>query len=233
MATGFNIHDQWLGDVMPQSGVSVALGRNTSDGQPAVPVIEVNAKLAILHDTLGSGVVSYNADELRLELTPTGPTPSGTQSIVTAVCFDGYDNTGGTTVDGTSRTVTVDTERYNSHPEIFVLSAANELQINAAGVYEFEYRVSINQTSGSTRQASRAALQKLTPGGAFSEIAGSFSWQYNRQASVGEGTSNARLILDDVVVGDKFRVRAQADGVAATGVVTIAGGSSLTVRKLA
>lgn len=234
MATGFNIHDQWLGDVMPQSGVSVAIGRNTADGQLAVPVTEVNAQLAILHDTLGSGIISYNSDDLRLELIPTGPTPSGTQSIVTAICFDSYDAIGGQSVTGTPIDVVMKATRYNSHPEIFVQAfTGDELNINMAGVYEIEYKVSVNQTSGSTRMVATSVLQRKAPGGAFTMVGGTQASSYHRMGSIGEGTSNSKCILSDVVAGEIIKVTTAANGTSPAGVVTLANGTSLTVRKLA
>jgi len=232
MATGFNIHDQWIGDVMPQSGVAMAIGRNTADGQPAVPAIEVNSQLMMLHDTLGSGIIGYNQDELRLEFIPTGPTPSGTQPIVTAVYFDAYDNAGGQSTGTTAITVNLDTERANSHPEIFVL-ANDEIQINMAGVYEFEFRFTVD-TTGNTRLTHIGTMERQAPGGSYSTVDGTDTYTYTRSNAALGGSATCRFILDDVVVGEKFRLRVVQDvGTPVVNMSMKVDASSVLIRKLA
>ena len=222
---------------MPQSGVSMAIGRNTADiAAPAVPVDEINGRLLTLHDTLSSGIISYNSDDLRLEFTPVGPTPSGTQSIVTAVYFDAYDDTGGQTTSSTPITMFIAVERANSHPDIFVRNKVfglteTDLQINVAGVYEFEYAVTCT-TTGNTRSSHICTIRRRAPGGSYAEIPGSLSRNYIRSSAGGGGTATRKVILDDVVVGEQFQVRiVQVSNVSNT--TTLADGSSLTVRKLA
>jgi hypothetical protein len=206
MATGFNLHDQWIGDVMPQSGVSVALGRNTADGhQPAVPLIEAHTQLLMLHDTLGSGILAYNADELRLELTPTTSAPSGTHAIVPSMYFDAYDNVGGNAITTTTGTVDIDTERTNSHPDIFVF-LNDELQINMAGDYEFNLRITTRGLQ-SNRATVTLFLEQLEPGGTYTEVQGTRATGYCRNATNRDGTANVTCIIP-VGVGDKFRMRA-------------------------
>jgi hypothetical protein len=229
MATGFNIHDQWLGDVMPQSGVSVALGRNTADGQPAVPVIELNSRLLMLHDTLGSGVLSYNSDALRLELTPTGPAPSGMQPVVTAVYFDAYDSVGGQGLSVISTTVNLDVERANSHPEIFSLSS-DILTIKMRGVYEFEFSFGCT-TTGAIRSTGIGSIGRRPGIGFFQTIDGSEARQYTRNQTTTSSVSQ-KLILDDVHEGDEFQVNVVLTGSIAN-TTTLVDATSLTVRKLA
>lgn len=216
---------------MPLSGVDVAIGRNTFDPPaPVVPLTSIHQRQAVLHDSgtpEHSGVVSFNSGENRLELIPSN---SGAQPIVTAVLIDAYDETGGTTVSTSLVTVIMDVERVNTHPNVFVLSS-NQIQVNMPGVYEIEYRVSIDAVDASTRSSCRVGLYRTAPGGSATEVTGARSYTYNRLSAAGEDSVACRVILDDVVVGDIFEV--QAIRIAGADCTTIADGSSLTIKKLA
>jgi len=230
-----SIQEIWRGDIIPESGVDVSVGRNSLDfPSPTVPLLDVHLRRAEFHDTgapTQSGVVSFNSSENRLELIPS---QSGAQPIVTAVLWDGYDATGGTTVTTTLATVTIDTERVNTHPNVFVHDGvvADAVQINMPGVYEIEYGVTIDAVNATTRSSCRTVLQQSTDGGSsFSEVTGCRAFTYNRLSAAGEDTANAKCILEDVAVGTIFRVRALR--IAGADCVTVADGSRLTIKKLA
>jgi hypothetical protein len=219
---------------MPQSGVAVAIGRNSFDPPaPVVPVFDIHARSMVMHDsgTSGSGILYYNARNTefggRLELIPSN---SGTQPIVTAILFDAYDVTGGTTVTSSATALTIDTERINTHPGVFVMSS-NQVQINQSGVYSFEYRASFDNNASATRTSARANIEKQPAGGAFASVPGCTSYTYNRITANGEDTANAKVILP-VNLGDTFRISAQIIG-GGPDVIQVASGTSLTIRKLA
>ena len=231
-----SLHDIWLGDVMPMSGVAVAIGRNSYDPPaPVVPVYDIHARELDLHDSGGkgdggSGIVTYNAQTTteggRLELIPS---MSGTQSVMTAVYIDVYDTTGGNTITNSQTVVGFDTTRENSHPDIFVFSNANDtIQINQTGKYLVEYRVTY-VASANTRSSSRTYLERQAAGGAFSEVAGTRTLSYHRDTLNLGGTATAKLILD-VTAGDTLRLSA----IRLTGVdlTQFADGTSLTIQKL-
>ena len=228
-----SLHDIWRGDVMPQSGVAVAIGRNSFDPPaPVVPVFDIHARSLVMHDsgTDGSGILQYNGRQSpeggRLELIPS---MSGAQPIVTAILFDAYDTTGGTTVTTSLTTLNVDTERVNTHPAIYVLSS-DTVQINQAGTYIFEFRASFDSTT-TTRTNARTELQREpAAGGGFTAITASIAFSYHRTTANGEGTTCCKLILDDVLVGDTFRL--QSIVINGTDITQLADATALTIRKL-
>jgi hypothetical protein len=230
-----SIHDIWRGDIIPESGVEISIGRNSLDfPSPVVPLLDVHLRRAELHDSgvlSNSGIISYNSLRNRLELIPSN---SGAQPIVTAVLWDGYDTTGGTTVGVTTAVVTIDTERVNTHPNIFVHDgiSANAVQINMSGVYEFDYSVSIDSTDATLRSSCRTGIQRSTDGGTvFTGLTSSSSYTYNRLTAAGKATASAKVILEEVAPGTLFRVTAiRFGGVNCT---TIADASRFTIRKLA
>lgn len=232
-----SLHDIWRGDVMPLSGVAVAIGRNSFDPPaPVVPVFDIHARSLVFHDSgsdvPSSGILQYNGQQSteggRLELIPS---MSGAQPIVTAVLFDAYEAAGGLSVTTTITPLSLDTERVNTHPLVYVL-AGDELQINNAGTYVFEYTASYDIAS-TTRTSSQTVLRRQAPGaGAFSTVTASLTWGYHRTTAAGEGSCSAKVILDDVVAGELFRL----EGIIIAGAASIsqlAEGTRLTVRRLA
>jgi len=225
-----DLYDIWIGDVIPESGTAISLGRNTYDGAaPTVPVHDIHSRQLNFHDSGdpgGSGIVQYNAEKNVLQLNPGN---SGVQNVTTAVCFDAYDDAGGGSIGTTVTVVNIDTERYNSHPDVFVL-AADEVQINMSGVYEINYRASANNAT-TTRTNALWALQRQEPGGSFAEIDGSRGYSYHRTSGNGTGSSFGKAIISHIGVGDKIRLI----GIITAGtssISSIADGSSLTIRKL-
>jgi len=239
-----SLHDIWRGDVMPLSGVEVAIGRNSFDPPaPVVPLYDIHNRTLVLHDSAGdpvgpispgfSGILYYNSLDPefggRLEVIPSN---SGAQPIVTAVYFDAYQNAGGKVVTSTASTLLLSDVRANSHPDIFVPlpTLASGVQINQSGVYSFEARVSLDATSATVRSSSFCFLEKQPAGGAFAIVPGSRMWGYHRLTANGEDTMNMKVILD-VNLGDTFRLRGQVLGTSPN-VTQLLLGTSLTIRKL-
>lgn len=227
-----SLHDIWRGDVMPSSGVTVSIGRNTFDPPaPAVPIFSAHSKQLILHDSgtkTGSGILTYNSNNNRLELIASN---SGAYGLVPAIFWDGYDNTGGLSLSGSPTTIGL-TQRASSHSNIFVL-ANNIVQINMAGAYEITFRGSADQTSSATRITMRYFVEEAAAGNLFSEVPGTRAWSYNRNNTDGEGTAGGTFIRGGVNVGHRFRLAAQQEtSPVQTGVVTLSEGSALTIRRL-
>jgi len=227
-----SIHDIWNGDIIPESGVDVAVGRNSLDfPSPVVPLLDVHLRRAEFHDSgenSNSGIVSFHAEKNRLELIPSN---SGAQPIVTAVLFDAYDNTGGSTISSTATTLNIDTERVNTHPEVYALES-DVLTINMSGVYEFEYRASFDNSTG-TRSSVRTFMERRGRGSStFAEIPGTRSFSYHRTAAAGEDSSNTKFILEAIAPGESYRVRSQILSGAAS-LAQVVDATSLTVKKLA
>lgn len=224
-----SLHDIWRGDVMPLSGVAVSIGRNTYDPPaPVVPVFDIHARTLVLHDSASSGILYYHDQGAefggRVELIASN---SGAQSIVTAIMFDAYDATGGTTVTTSATTLNIDTVNINTHPAIFSLSG-DVLHISQSGTYSFEYAVSLDNATA-TRTSSQANLQLQPPGGAFADIGGSYSYGYHRQAANGEDTLNCKIIYEVLA---ESNVRLSSLVLAGSNLTQVADSSRLTVRKL-
>lgn len=217
---------------MPLSGVAVSIGRNSFDPPaPVVPVFDIHSRSLVLHDSGSdaSGILSYNAqtttDGGRLELIPS---MSGAQSLVTAVLFDAYEAAGGTTVTASLTTIGLDTERVNTHPDVYVLSS-DTIQIHQAGTYIFEFRASFDATT-TTRTNARTELQREpAAGGGFTAVTAGTAFSYHRTTGNGEGTACCKMILE-VDVSETFRL--QSIVLAGSNVTQLADATSLTIRKL-
>jgi hypothetical protein len=183
----------------------------------------------MLHDTLGSGVVSYDAANSRLQLIPANTVPGAAQPIVTAVYFEAFDSAGGTTTSSTAITVPLGTTRHNSHPNIFSL-ASNELEIKQAGVYEFEYTFTCT-TTGGTRASHRGFVEQQIVSGPFSTINGTQTYQYTRTSDT--TNSATKRFIQSVGAGRKYRLRVVQTAATVSNVTMLATASSLLVRKIA
>jgi hypothetical protein len=231
-----SLHDIWRGDVMPQSGVAVSIGRNTFDPPaPVVPVYDIHARSLVFHDSgsnAGSGIVQYNSENRHLQLIPSN---SGAQPIVTAVLFDAYDALGGSGIFSVATPMAFATTRLNTHSTIFSFdSLKSELTFNMPGTYEITYRISGDNT-GAIRSSARSQLEERTvAGNAFAAVTGSLSFGYHRLAANGEGSMTAKVILEDLKEGHTVRVTtAIISGDVVGAVLQIVDSSSLTARKLA
>ncbi len=227
-----SLYDILYGDIMPNSGTVVTIGRNQYDGAaPVVPLLEIHQRSAVLHDSnspASSGLVRYNGDTENLELIPG---TSGARPVVTSVLFEQYESAGGSTISGSESTIEFDTNRVNTHPEIFAYDAAlDELTVWAKGTYEVIYKASFDNGT-TTRTSARFNLAHRS-GGSWSDVTGSRSYSYHRTSSAGEDTATAKAIISDVEPGDAFRVR----GIIIAGTTSLsqlANGSNFIVKRIA
>jgi len=215
---------------MPESGVAVAIGRNSYDPPaPTVPVFDIHARSLVMHDSgapAHSGILQYNSADNRLELIPGG---SGTQPIVTAVYWDGY-TVGTTTVSTSATTIAINTTR--SQNPTGILTADTEVgayRFTMAGTYSIEYRVSLN-VGTTTRTSAQHYIDIMAPGGSYSPANGSTSYSYHRTTANGEDTGSSKAIIT-VAVDTLVRVRSLVLSGANLSSVTYSCG--LTIRKLA
>ena len=138
--------------------------------------------------------------------------------------FDVYDAAGGQTLSSTV-TVNLDTTR-KTHSNYTL--ASDEITVNSTGLYEITYSGS-SDNSNTNRSAVRWWIEKNT-GGGFAEEVGSRCWTYNRWSGTDGYNTCGRTIVLSLSSTDDIRLRALAeDGNADR---TLAGGSSITVKKI-
>lgn len=225
---------------MPLSGIAVAIGRNSFDPPaPTVPVYDIHHRTSILYDSAlafhNSGIFSYNAIQNVFQLNPGN---SGAQNITTAVCFEVYDGVGGSGIIAANTTIGFDVTRLNTHPTIFNYLRSNgehTLQINASGLYEFHYRLGVDNAV-TTFNNIDTWVERQAPGGVFAEIPGTRTVLLVRNSATvsDNGSAAACFLLNAIGVGDKFRVRGLLETAVAAGSepVQLANYSNFVVRKL-
>jgi len=199
---------------MPESGVVVAIGRNSFDPPaPVVPVFDVNARSVIYYDNETSGIISYNADPERLQLIASN---SGEVGVQTAVFFDAYLDTSlgqvsiGPTLSSPA-SLPLPVTRAISDDTHFTKSVSDTVIIMwASGTYELTYRITCSQ-GGTARRNWVAQVQYATPGGSFNFLPGSVCYGYLRDSTNPEQTGMARIILRDVQAGAGIRIRVSDD----------------------
>lgn len=236
-----SIHDILNGDIIPQSGIDVAVGRNSVDfPSPVVPLLDVHLRQGEFHDDAGdpdgvkpSGALSYNSELEYLQLIPG---QSGTQPITTAVYIDVY-NTASANVGNltTPTTMPLNEIRSRSHEDVFSFDDAGDfIVIWTSGTYEVTLRSGTDNTNAATRFVIRSWIEQSSLGGAFVEVDGSRVFSYHRIAAAGEGTGYVTVILEDVPPGTKVRGRVASNttGILVSGPRSILGANSLTIRRL-
>lgn len=203
-----DLYDILLGDVMPESGVDISMGRNTYDPPaPAVPFHDIHSRSFELHDSGASGIVKYHAEQNRLEVIPGN---SGAQPITTNVSIHVDVVTGGTIEEGSFFGIagnggTYET-RYNSDSNVFNVLSSGIIQINMSGIYDFRFDASATSDGGGSRfnHIVYWTRQRVNETG-FSVIPGTDGHLFVRNASVSDADTVAvRMIRDDVQAGDLF-----------------------------
>ena len=231
-----SLHDILRGDVMPLSGVSVSIGRNTFDPPaPVVPVTDIHHRSTVVHAGT-SGILSYDSLQRRWGVIPNN---SGLQNIVPGDVLDVYrdavdDGIGA----GTFMAIGFNATRTNTNPALYELLAVSGIvQVHASGIYDIEYRVS-GQNSATTpaRVTKRFWLQKLSPRNnetGFATVPGTFSYVYMHNAVLGDNTGVARCIIaleaEDMIM---VVVNASGGALSVPGISIVSSGCGLTIERL-
>lgn len=210
-----SLHDIWRGDVMPLSGVAVAIGRNTFDPpSPMVPVFDIHARELDLYGktltdddpptvTSVSGILAFDGIRNRLIFNPSN---SGAAAVCTAVYIDTYNTVSGILGNLIIPVVLPLELRTSSSPEDFTLDGLGDIIVWASGTYEITYRFSVDSRVGNARFSGRHWLEHSSAAGSFAEVPGSRSFTFMRNNSTGRDTTLCTVILEGVSAGDKFRV---------------------------
>jgi len=242
-----SIQEIWRGDIIPDSGVDIAVGRNSLDfPSPTVPLLDVHLRRAELHDSgapAQSGILSYNShqDHELLELIPS---QSGAQVVTPAVYIDIY-NTSSEAIGNITNPDVLDLSviRSVSSADHFTIDTSspngNFVSIWHPGTYEVTYRMSgdhVPALGGGTRITFRSWIETATDTGSFTEVAGSRAYSYHRIDTAGEDTAYITVILPDVVAGTRLQclVGQNSTGMSfQEGPQFIPNGSSVTIKRLA
>jgi len=169
----------------------------------------------------GDGTISSNSNEVSINF-PTVPT---IDPDVNKVTFR-TDTTGGQSVGGSFVDIT-----FNSAPltSSVATSTSTEITIQKAGLYEVNYDITLDHTSGSSRTKSQSKLQEDL-GSGYTDVSGSFRGMYHRNSSQGLDSASC-VIYRTYSVGDKIKL--QASRIGSSGPLeTFANGSTLSVKYL-
>lgn len=212
-----SLYDIWRGDVIPASGLSISIGRNTYDGAaPAVPVNDLHLIELDLYATgtnTDPAIVTYNPGNARLELSTPVAVPGSTQAIVTAIIEHVYDNEAtGTNAFSSATPVVFRAESTNTHSDVYSWAGNTDLTINLGGVYEMHWRVSAIDNGGAgSRVTTFSVWLEEDQGGGFTEVPGTRSFGVSPvdiTSSVKEGTANGFTLIN-VAPGYIYRVVAE------------------------
>jgi hypothetical protein len=235
-----SIHDILRGDIIPESGVDVSVGRNSLDfPSPVVPVLDVHLRQTDFHDSgapTQSGILYYNSEDEHLELIPS---QSGAAAITTAVYIDTYNTATQRpgSLDTNTTTQALEVTRSLSDVTHFTLQEPTPgdffVSIWGAGIYEMTYRASLEST-GTSRVIVRSWIEVDT-GAGYVEPAAARSFSYHRDSVDGVDTGYTNIIVSDIVPGTKVRCRLATNntGAAGFGPITITEECSLTIKRLA
>jgi len=227
-----DLYDILIGDVIPESGVAISMGRNTYDSlAPTVPLHDIHSRSFELHDSGNSGVATYHAEQNRLEFNPSN---SGAQPVTTNVTIDVYGNAGlGLSVGTFSPLAASFTTRYNSSPAVFSVLSSGIIQINMSGVYDFRHDVSMEDTLPVGRYSSttRWARQRVGETG-FTVINGTRADMTTRGATTSDRDSaSVRFIQDNVQAGDLYFAFVEG-GAGVSGPSTASNASRIVIEKV-
>jgi len=227
-----SLHDIWKGDVMPESGVAVAIGRNSFDPPaPTVPVHDIHHRSTILHDSAGpeSGVVQYDGYKNHMQLIGSN---SGAAPVVTNIVYYAHDTAGGSGV-GTTAGLVAFPVTVTSMPEGYFYNEImnGEVILWTSGTYDVDVDVTYEPDTG-TRTTSRLVASYKEPGDtAYTTIAGASAYGYHRNTANGEDTIPMSFIMPYVKPGTRLRITGIVVA-GSTGVTQVAQSSRIRIRKL-
>jgi len=240
-----SLHDIWLGDVMPESGVAVAIGRNSYDPPaPVVPVHDVHARSLVMYDSGSpehSGIISFYSDLIdkwwptNLRVIPGG---SGMQPIVPGAVVSAYSSSNADWAVGTYNPMPSLTEETNVVADAYtVIGGSGMIIVNHGGVYDVAWRFTMRNTDPTSvaRRSIYSWLQTISPIDSqtgFVEVTGSRTWMYLRSTGFYD-TCESRCIVE-CLAGDVLQavIGGAGDRPVTNPPTIIADGTSITVEKL-
>lgn len=232
-----SLHDIWRGDVIPQSGIDVAIGRNSLDfSSPVVPLLDVHLRRLELHDSgapAQSGIIQYNSESEHLELIPA---QSGTQPLVAAVYLHVRNTTTpglGGNLDSPLTVPLNNNVLARSNVNDYTLESS-VISIWGSGTHEISLRTGSDNTQAN-RNEHRTWIEIASDTGSFVEVPGSRAFSYHRLAANGEGSTYVTVILNEVAPGTRIRGRIAVEAVsptAITGQIILANSCGFTIRRL-
>ncbi len=202
-----SLYDILYGDVIPNSGTDVTIGRNQYDyPSPVVPTYDVHLRKSVHHDTAASGNLGYFGNPEYLYLFPD---TSGIRPVQSAVYIDAS-QTSNLTLNIISSPSIVRFESTNaisdsSHFEI-TGSNSEDLRFWVPGTYEITFKVCPDISVGTTRYPVGGWLEGRGIGGTYVEIPGTRFWGLIRDATNGECTLESSLIFENVAAGNELRI---------------------------
>jgi hypothetical protein len=153
---------------------------------------------------------------------------SGGGAAIPTTYFDAYDSAGGTDISGGWTSIPLGTERTKSS-EYTHGAGSSEVTVGSDGTYVIIGRLTTDVTVGGLAAESELRLQ-LDSGAGFATIPGTVGRCPNRAATSGESTATVAIILA-LSNGNKIRLQGQRVSGAST-IVTLAGGSSLSILRI-
>jgi hypothetical protein len=106
-----------------------------------------------------------------------------------------------------------------------------EITFDESGYYEFEYSVTIDNSSSSSRSSAEIEVQFDT-GGGYTTVPRTTSYTYNRSFTVGLDTKTKRF-GEQMSAGDKVKIRVRKiAGNNPTQLVVVAAATSFLIRRI-
>lgn len=111
-----------------------------------------------------------------------------------------------------------------------------EIEVSEAGDYKISYDGSTDntQTTSADRYTTEFTLWKKPSAGSYSEVAGTKSYAYNRNADDGEGTSSMTGRIFTLAANDRLKLRATVytSGDSFGDIVLISGGTRILIERV-
>lgn len=111
-----------------------------------------------------------------------------------------------------------------------------EIEVSEAGDYKISYDGSTDntQTTSGDRYTTEFTLWKKPSAGSFSEVTGTKSYAYNRNADDGEGTSSMTGRIFTLAANDRLKLRAtvHTSGDSFGDIVLISGGTRILIERV-
>ena len=204
-----------IGGTIEQDGNTLTLDADNTGAGANTSIISEQGSDA-------NGEIRYNATANEWELSNDGGAFKAVSTNLAPSVFYAYDGTGGQTVDGTERTLNIDTPVVS---DANYALTADEVTVTEAGLYRINLNFTSNgaDTSGGARTSIDLRLQENGV-----NIPGALVECYHRE---GEENSCSLSIIEDIAAG--AAIRARVDRTGGTSVVTtIADGSRLMIERI-